>query len=495
MYELLTGEPPHAGKTAMEVITKKATEEPIPARRIDPDIPEPLEQVVMRCLDRDPDARPQTMGQLEYELTKSMKGRGTAVAAVLGLKTASGARLGVEPARQPVGEPGLTGSSGVSAGFNIPSSGRNMGTSPTIERITTPPPPVAPAAEPIDPSHEAAMAMEALELDRPTTHPDATTMAPPSDSPSTLQRVVGIFAGLAFLGIAAFAAYHLLPLLTPGHGDPTHETPTTISTGPDGRPLLTNSPDVTNPPPENVPQNENAQNPPPVAVPPTTNTVNTAPVTTTTTPAENPSAAPVAVPVTVPVTVPAGHKSNVDVAQLLEWARRTVEGNRLIAPPGDNLKELLGRIAEADPRNREAEELRQKAVAQSNHRAALALHKSKLDDAIDGYEAARVLAPEQDDNRHALARALRMRAALRLEQRKPKGAEADATASLTLEPADLSTHAVLADIFLAVGKPDLAAVEYQRMLDLAPNDKRARKGLYRANLAKAPPKGKRNKRR
>src|SRR5262249_4526254 len=37
---------------------------------------------------RDPDRRPQTMGALEYELTKSAKGRGSAVAAVLGLKPA-----------------------------------------------------------------------------------------------------------------------------------------------------------------------------------------------------------------------------------------------------------------------------------------------------------------------------------------------------------------------------------------------------------------------
>ena len=46
------------------------------------------EKIAQRPLDIvcDPDRRPQTMGALEYELTKSAKGRGSAVAAVLGLK-------------------------------------------------------------------------------------------------------------------------------------------------------------------------------------------------------------------------------------------------------------------------------------------------------------------------------------------------------------------------------------------------------------------------
>ena len=86
LYEMLTADPPHHGANVMEILAKKATESPTPPRELNPDVPEQLEEVVMRCLERDPDRRPQTMGALEYELTKSMKGRGSAVAAVLGLK-------------------------------------------------------------------------------------------------------------------------------------------------------------------------------------------------------------------------------------------------------------------------------------------------------------------------------------------------------------------------------------------------------------------------
>ncbi|HEX4459640.1 MAG TPA: serine/threonine-protein kinase, partial [Polyangia bacterium] len=89
LYEMITGEPPHHGANAMEVLAKKATEAPTPPHQLNSEVPESLEEVVMRCLERDPDKRPQTMGALEYELTKSMKGRGSAVAAVLGIKPSS----------------------------------------------------------------------------------------------------------------------------------------------------------------------------------------------------------------------------------------------------------------------------------------------------------------------------------------------------------------------------------------------------------------------
>jgi hypothetical protein len=86
LYEMVTGWPPHPGENVMEILTKKATEEPRPARELNPEVPEALEKVIALCLRRDPNARPQSMSALEYELTKSVRGRGQAVAAVLGIK-------------------------------------------------------------------------------------------------------------------------------------------------------------------------------------------------------------------------------------------------------------------------------------------------------------------------------------------------------------------------------------------------------------------------
>ena len=63
LYEMLTGDPPHHGANVMEILAKKATEAPTPPRELNPDVPEALEEVVMRCLERDPDRAPADDGR------------------------------------------------------------------------------------------------------------------------------------------------------------------------------------------------------------------------------------------------------------------------------------------------------------------------------------------------------------------------------------------------------------------------------------------------
>jgi serine/threonine protein kinase len=88
LYAMLVGRPPHQGANIMEILTKKATEPPVPLREYRPEIPEDLEEVVLSALASRPDERPQTMEELEYQLRKFLSGRGAAVAALLGLKRA-----------------------------------------------------------------------------------------------------------------------------------------------------------------------------------------------------------------------------------------------------------------------------------------------------------------------------------------------------------------------------------------------------------------------
>ena len=87
IYEMVTGVPPHSGPTAIDILTRKASERPRAVRLLNPSVPEPLERVIHACLEIDPDLRPSSMSALEYELTKCMKGRGSAVAGVLGIKS------------------------------------------------------------------------------------------------------------------------------------------------------------------------------------------------------------------------------------------------------------------------------------------------------------------------------------------------------------------------------------------------------------------------
>ncbi|WP_171163230.1 protein kinase domain-containing protein [Streptomyces sp. I05A-00742] len=58
MYELLSGEVPFAGSTALGVLHRHLYEPPIPVRRIRPEVPPALEELVLRLLAKDPQDRP-----------------------------------------------------------------------------------------------------------------------------------------------------------------------------------------------------------------------------------------------------------------------------------------------------------------------------------------------------------------------------------------------------------------------------------------------------
>ncbi len=87
MYEMVTGLPPYSGDNFMEILTKKATIDPPVPITVRTDLPLPVSQLVAAAMSRSPDARPQSMDALEYELNKCLAGRGVAVAQILGMTT------------------------------------------------------------------------------------------------------------------------------------------------------------------------------------------------------------------------------------------------------------------------------------------------------------------------------------------------------------------------------------------------------------------------
>jgi tetratricopeptide (TPR) repeat protein len=179
--------------------------------------------------------------------------------------------------------------------------------------------------------------------------------------------------------------------------------------------------------------------------------------------------------------------SPAEIDRMLEWARRTAEGGRILAPPGDNLKELLDRIDKADPGNAQAEALKQKTTTMLARKGTLALKKAKLDEAADDFDALVGLKPDDDWSKGRLARALTLRAQRSLGKNKLQAALADATAALEYAPEDTNIQLTLGDVHLAMGKRELAAEEYQRVLDVKPADVRARLGLGKATAVKPKP--------
>ncbi len=87
LYEMLTGVPPYQGDNFMEILTKKATVDPVAPSHLRSTIPAMVSQLVMQAMGRNPEDRPRSMEAFEYELTKCLAGRGVAVAQILGMTT------------------------------------------------------------------------------------------------------------------------------------------------------------------------------------------------------------------------------------------------------------------------------------------------------------------------------------------------------------------------------------------------------------------------
>ncbi|MBL0216144.1 MAG: hypothetical protein IPQ07_19955 [Myxococcales bacterium] len=84
---MTTGQPPYSGANFMEILTKKATQDPPPPITVREELAPQVSDLIMAAMARNPDSRPQTMETLEYELNKCLAGRGVAVAQILGMTT------------------------------------------------------------------------------------------------------------------------------------------------------------------------------------------------------------------------------------------------------------------------------------------------------------------------------------------------------------------------------------------------------------------------
>ena len=76
LYELLTGQPPFAGDTPLEVAMKHISSPPAPPSSLRPDIPRDLDFVVLRALAKNPAERYQSAEEMERELGRVAEGLG-----------------------------------------------------------------------------------------------------------------------------------------------------------------------------------------------------------------------------------------------------------------------------------------------------------------------------------------------------------------------------------------------------------------------------------
>lgn len=76
LHELLSGEVPFAGSTALGVLHRHLYEPPVPVRRIRPEVPEQLESLVLRLLAKDPQHRPASAQEVYENLASLLPARG-----------------------------------------------------------------------------------------------------------------------------------------------------------------------------------------------------------------------------------------------------------------------------------------------------------------------------------------------------------------------------------------------------------------------------------
>jgi serine/threonine-protein kinase len=75
LFEMLTGQPPFAGDSAVTVAYKHVREEPVPPTRLNPEIPPGMEAVTMKALAKNPDNRYQSADEMRSDLARVRHGQ------------------------------------------------------------------------------------------------------------------------------------------------------------------------------------------------------------------------------------------------------------------------------------------------------------------------------------------------------------------------------------------------------------------------------------
>jgi len=73
LYEMLSGHPPFTADTSIGVVIKHLNEIPRPLRQIAPQVPEAIEAVVMRAIEKDPARRQSSAAELGFELEEAVR--------------------------------------------------------------------------------------------------------------------------------------------------------------------------------------------------------------------------------------------------------------------------------------------------------------------------------------------------------------------------------------------------------------------------------------
>jgi serine/threonine protein kinase len=73
LYELATGAPPFGSGDVLRLIHDHLARAPAPPAQVNPVVPEPLSEIILRLLEKEPDNRYQTADGLVYDLERVLE--------------------------------------------------------------------------------------------------------------------------------------------------------------------------------------------------------------------------------------------------------------------------------------------------------------------------------------------------------------------------------------------------------------------------------------
>src|SRR5262245_19156711 len=110
LYELLTGRPPFTGDSPVAIAYQHVREAPIPPSRIDPELPDWADPIVLRAMEKSPDDRYQSAAEMRSDIQRALSGFSVAAAMPM---TATYAHPGAGTRRMdPLGQTQLQGQTG-----------------------------------------------------------------------------------------------------------------------------------------------------------------------------------------------------------------------------------------------------------------------------------------------------------------------------------------------------------------------------------------------
>ncbi|MBK6917870.1 MAG: protein kinase [Deltaproteobacteria bacterium] len=441
LFEMVTGRLPFEGRNAIDVLMQKGAREAVRATAYRPELPEPLADVIARCLARASALRPPSMRALEYELTRAVDGRASAVANVLGLQAAGDSLDGVRMNDDPSPAASASFHRAAIAAIDAPPSGYVQ-----PERTVIAPPPRAPVAAP------------------PSGREDAEAHRRPSAAAAAGKAL--LFVALGGL-VAAAALLAVAPeLLDRVRGEPSpavDEHPATL----DER---THAPDDRKPGEAPVVEDASGGDTKHGRGPQPTEREDATPPRVSPGPDD---AAKVPTPSIEP-PAPTPHEDWLGLAQA------AVVGKHWREPAEGSLAVALTNLAIAEPGNAAIAKLRQQAADDILPGAIASLERRQWTEAAEGFRDLVAVWPEHPEARTGLADALFGQARILKRHKDHAAVLATADELLNVAPGDFRALMLRAESLMALRRYGEAKDAYGEARKQKPRNKDVAKGFWKA---------------